>query len=169
MLEDPKALGRAIKCYISAPISVNVENIRFSLMERNVQLLTPSDLPSGHELHQSTRELISNADLVIGVLRRGRQSQAVLFGLGMAAPMDRKIVVFALPKGSDIPFNLQSLLVLRIGLRNRVRTTLRRLIVTYAAESEGLAAHKTAGTALAEGLANQTGRAARRQAMTTSG
>ena len=39
MLEDSKALGRAIRCYISAPIGVNVENIRFSLMERNVQIL----------------------------------------------------------------------------------------------------------------------------------
>ena len=118
MPENPKALGRVLQCYISAPLGVNVENIRRSLIERNVQLLTPSDLSSRHGLHQSNRELILNADLVIGVLRRGRQSQAVLFELGMAAAVDRKIVVFAPPKGNYLPFNLQPFLVLRISLRN---------------------------------------------------
>ncbi|MCY4558115.1 MAG: hypothetical protein OXF79_17445 [Chloroflexi bacterium] len=118
MPEDTKALGRVLRCYISAPLGVNVRNIRRSLMERNVQLLTPSDLSSRHGLHQSIRELILNADLVIGVLRRGRQSQAVLFELGMAAAMDRKVVVFAPPKGDYLSFNLQPFLVLRIGLRN---------------------------------------------------
>ena len=119
MLEDSKTEGRNIRCYISAPIGANVENIRTSLTDRNVQLLTPSDLSTGQALHKSVQELISSADLVVGILRRERQSQAVLFELGMAAAMNRKIVVFAPPKGGYVPFNLQSFLILRINLRNK--------------------------------------------------
>ena len=119
MLEAPKALDRAIRCYISAPIGANVEHIRSSLIERNVQILTPSVLSKAYDVHQSTRELIANSDFVIGVLRRGRHSQAVLFELGMAVAMERKVVVFDSPRGGYIPSNLQSHLVLRVGLRNR--------------------------------------------------
>ena len=119
MLEDPKSQGRNVRCYISAPIGTNIENIRLSLMERNVQLLFSGDLSSGPELYKSIQELISQADLVVGVLSREKRSQAVLFELGMAVALSRQIVVFAPPKGGYIPFNLQSFLVLRIGLRNR--------------------------------------------------
>lgn len=119
MSEEPTASGRSIRCYISAPIGANVEHIRSSLIERNVKVLTPSVLSKAKDLPQSARELIANADLIIGVLRRGRQSQAVLFELGMAAAMERKIVVFDSPRGGYVPSNLQSHLVLRVGLRNR--------------------------------------------------
>ena len=119
MLEDPKTAGRNIRCYISGPIGGNVENIRFSLMKRNVQMLTPSGLSTGREFCETIQEMISKADLVIGILRSQRESQAVLFELGMAAAMNRRIVVFAPPKGGYVPFALQSFIILRTDLRNR--------------------------------------------------
>lgn len=119
MLENPKTVGRSVRCYISAPIGVDVENIRVPLMERDVQLITPSELFAGREYHETIKELIANADVVFGVLRRERQSQAVLFELGMAAAMSRQIVVLAPPHSGYVPFSLQSFLVLRIDLQNR--------------------------------------------------
>ena len=90
MMKTSMTKGRALRCYISAPIGINIENIQSSLMQRNVQLLFPSSISKAYNVHESIRELISNADLVIGVLRRGRHSKAVLFELGMAVAMERQ-------------------------------------------------------------------------------
>ena len=115
-----KKLGRARRnCYISAPIGTNIENIRSSLLERKVQLLLPNDIDDGRDLYTNVLDLITNADLVVGVLTRERRSESVIFELGQAVALGRQIIVFAPPKSGSIPFNLQQFLVLRVSLLNR--------------------------------------------------
>ena len=140
MLEDLKTRGRNLRCYISAPIGTNIENVRDSLLEKNVQLLMPRNLSIGQDIYEGIKELISQADLVVGVLNRERRSHAVLFELGMAAALDKQIVVFAPPKGAQIPFNLQSFLVLRIGLRNKeaIDFALNQLLLAPASKKKSI-------------------------------
>lgn len=117
---ETKNLDYQIKsCYISAPIGANIENIRASLLQRNVRLLSPSDEIGGQDLNENVLGLISKSDFVIGVLTRERRSQSVLFDLGQAVALGRQIVVFAPPKSGYVPLNLQKFLVLRINLLNR--------------------------------------------------
>ncbi|MCY4419781.1 MAG: hypothetical protein OXC42_00750 [Gammaproteobacteria bacterium] len=119
MTVSKKSDRRKWNCYISAPIGTNIENIRSSLLERKVQLLLPNDIDDGHDLYPNVLDLITNADLVVGVLTRERRSESVIFEVGQAVALGRQIVVFAPPKSRSIPFNLQQFLVLRISLLNR--------------------------------------------------
>ena len=105
-------------CYISAPIGTNIENIRASLLERGVRILSPDNFENT-SLHSNVLNLVSNADLVVGVITRKRRSQSVLFELGQAVALDRQIVVFAPPKDEYLPLELQQFVVLRISLLNR--------------------------------------------------
>ena len=110
---------RIRNCYISAPIGTNIENIRSSLLERKVKLLSPSSIDVGRSVHSNVLDLISNADLVVGVLTRERRSESVIFELGQAVALDRQVVIFAPPKSGFIPFKLKQFPVIRINLRNR--------------------------------------------------
>ena len=110
---------RINNCYISAPIGTNIENIRASLSQRAVHILSPDDRKISTNLHSNLPSLISKADLVVGVLTRDRQSQSILFELGQAVALHRQIVVFAPPKSGYVPHELQQFPVLRISLLNR--------------------------------------------------
>lgn len=120
MIESKNLDHQGKSCYISAPIGANTENIRASLLQRNVRLLLPSNRIGDQDLNENVLGLISKSDLVIGVLTRERRSQSVLFDLGQAVALGRQIVVFAPPKSGYVPPNLQKFLVLRINLLNRV-------------------------------------------------
>ena len=110
---------RIRSCYISAPIGTNIENIRSSLLERKVKLLSPSSIDVGRSVHSNVLDLISKADLVVGVLTRERRSDTVIFELGQTVALGHQVVVFAPPKSGYIPFDLRQFPVLRTSLRNR--------------------------------------------------
>jgi hypothetical protein len=106
-------------CYISAPAGTDLKNIRSALSKRGIGVLVPEDSASHTEVVSDVPPLMSQADLVIGVLTRERRSQWVLFELGQAVALGKQIVLFA-PPGSDIlPTDLRRFLTLRINLSNR--------------------------------------------------
>jgi hypothetical protein len=110
----------AIKtCYVSAPAGVSLNVLRESLLSHDIRPLIPEDLSVGTDLASETQRQLAQADLVIGVLPRGKQSLWVLFELGQAFALGRRILLIASPKSESIPFALQRLLVLRIEPSNR--------------------------------------------------
>ena len=119
MTEKEKLNRRIQSCYISAPIGTNIEKIRTSLLERNVEILFPSYKDIARSPHSNVLDLISSADLVVGVITRKRRSDSVIFELGQAVALGRRVVVFAPPKSGYVPFNLRQFPVVRISLSNR--------------------------------------------------
>jgi hypothetical protein len=79
----------------------------------------PHELAVGADWPSETQRQISHADLVIGVLTSERQSPWVLFELGQASALGRRIVLITSPKAEPIPFSFHEFLVLRIDLDNQ--------------------------------------------------
>ena len=141
-------LSRRIRnCYISAPVGTNIENIRTSLLEREVRLISPNDVEIS-DSYSNVLDLISNADLIVGVLTRERRSDTVIFELGQAVALGRRVVVFAPPKSGYIPFNLRQFPVFRIGLLNRASINFafdQILSAPFSPKKEKQEAHDTHG------------------------
>jgi hypothetical protein len=107
-------------CFVSAPIGIPLEVLRESLLAHDIRPLIPQELSAGTDWASELQRQLHQADLVIGVLPTGRQSPWMLFELGQAWALGRRILVIA-PPGSDPvpPSTLQRLLVLRIAPDNR--------------------------------------------------
>lgn len=106
-------------CFISAPAGARLGVLRASLESRNLRVLVPHDLAVGTDWASEIQKQLSQADLVIGVLTSERQSPWVLFELGQASALGRRIVLITSPNADPIPFSLHQLLVLRIDLDNQ--------------------------------------------------
>lgn len=106
-------------CFISAPAGARLGVLRASLESRGLRVLVPHDLAVGTDWASEIQKQLSKADLVIGVLTSERQSPWVLFELGQASALGRRIVLITSPNADPIPFALHQFLVLRIDLDNQ--------------------------------------------------
>jgi hypothetical protein len=105
-------------CYIAAPAGTDLRVLSASLQSRGVRIAIPDDRTGGSELASDSLRLITESDLVIGVVTSPRRSLWVLFELGQAAALGKRIVLFVSPKTGDVPLGLNQYLVLRIGVGN---------------------------------------------------
>ena len=105
-------------CFISAPAGANLDVLRGALESRGLRVLVPHDLTVGADWASEIQKQLLQADLVVGVLTSERQSPWVLFELGQASALGRRIVLITSPKADPIPFSLHQFLVLRIDLDN---------------------------------------------------
>ena len=106
-------------CFISAPVGANLKILRNVLHEKGVRVVRPEEFPSGAPWSDEINSILSEVDLVIGVVTRARSSDSVLFELGQASALGRQIVLFAPPKFKAFRFDLQRFLVIRASLTNR--------------------------------------------------
>lgn len=106
-------------CFISAPAGAQLGVLRAALESRGLRVLVPHDLTVGTDWASEIQKHLLQADLVIGVLTSERQSPWVLFELGQASALSRRIVLITSPKADPTPFALQQFLVLRIELDNQ--------------------------------------------------
>jgi hypothetical protein len=106
-------------CFISAPAGAPLGVLRAALESRGLRVLVPQDLTAGSDWASEIQKQLSQADIVIGVLTSERQSPWVLFELGQASALGRRIVLITSPKSDPIPFALHQILVLRIDLDNQ--------------------------------------------------
>lgn len=105
-------------CFIAAPAGANLAVLRTMLDERGLRVLVPSDLEVGADWASEIGQQIGQADLVIGVITNDHNSPWVLFELGQASALGRRIVLIASPKVEPIPFSLHQFLVLRTEIDN---------------------------------------------------
>lgn len=84
-----------------------------------MRVLVPRELAVGLDWASEIQKQLSQADLVIGVLTSTRHTPWVLFELGQAAALGRRIVLITSAKSDPIPFSLHQILVLRIELDNQ--------------------------------------------------
>lgn len=105
-------------CFISAPPSANVGQIRDSLLERNVSVIGLTNIQLGSVVQTAIINSINAADLVVAVLSHG-QTANPLFELGLAVGLGKQVMIFAPAKGDIVPSDLQGFPVVRTSLQNR--------------------------------------------------
>lgn len=105
-------------CFVSASAGTDLRVLRSELEARGLRVLVPHDLAIGTDWASEIQKQISQADLVVGVLTAERQSPWVLFELGQASALGRRIVLITPLTADPIPFSLHQFLVLRIDLDN---------------------------------------------------
>jgi len=106
-------------CFIAAPGSARLDTLRASLLAHNIQPLIPQDFFLGNDGALEIQRQMSVADLVVGILPKGKQSPWVLFELGQAWALGRRILLIAPPKSSIVPYGLQRFLIIRAEPDNR--------------------------------------------------
>jgi len=112
--------NRNIKtCFVSAPRGVPLDILRESLLAHGIRPVVPQELAAGTDWASELQRELVQADLVVGILPTRRQSAWVLFELGQAWALKRRILVIAPPGSEPLPSTLQRLLVLRIAPDNR--------------------------------------------------
>jgi hypothetical protein len=111
---------RQIKtCFVAAPGGIALDTLRDSLLAHNIRPLVPQELFAGSDWASEIQRQLLEADLVVGILPRGKQSPWVLFELGQAWALGRRILLIASPKADAVPYNLQRFLILRTEPDNR--------------------------------------------------
>jgi hypothetical protein len=110
---------RIKSCFITAPASSNLDTLRDALKRRDIRIFIPGELPIGSDWLSGISNMISEVDLVIGVITRERRSEWVLFELGQAWAKGKQILLFAPPRSSYLPSDLSRFLTVRANLSNQ--------------------------------------------------
>jgi len=76
--------NRQIKaCFVAAPGGLALDTLHDSLLAHNIRPLVPQELFAGRERASEIQRELLEADLVVGILLRGKQSPWVLLGMQM--------------------------------------------------------------------------------------
>lgn len=99
-------------------MGLDLSILRRALKVRGVDVLVPQDLTVGSDRADEVQAQIAQVSLVIGVLSGKDSSQWVLFELGLAAALGRRILLISPPDAEPIPFSPRHMLVLRVAPDN---------------------------------------------------
>jgi hypothetical protein len=110
--------AKQLNGFVSAPAGTNLAEILAALRENNIHILDLAKFaPGSVKITDKLIESIRHADLVIGVLGPMASSGNVLFELGCASALDKKILIIV-PNGYEIPIDLKNFLFIRTPLDN---------------------------------------------------
>ena len=84
-------------CFIAAPDGIDLRILRAALRSRGVDAPVPEYLVGAAGLAAESLRQIRAADLVLGVITSSPRSRWVLFQLGQAAALGKRIVLFVSP------------------------------------------------------------------------
>lgn len=110
---------RILSCFISAPASSNLDNLRRSLSRRGIRIVAPSEFTGGAGFNDEIKRILSEVDLAIGVIARERRSDWTLFEMGVAFANAKQVLLFVPRSVSlNLPLDLRGVLTVRSSLRN---------------------------------------------------
>jgi hypothetical protein len=114
VVQPPSPTWRA---FIAAPASVDTNVIRHALKRRGIAPYEIDDSAiAGVSIPEILEDCIKRADLVVAVVSGGKAKENVLFELGFAAALRKRILVLVPPE-EDLPFS--EIPYLRIAPDNR--------------------------------------------------
>jgi TIR domain len=111
--------SRIRSCFITAPAGTNLDVLTDALRRRDIRVVGPKAIPLGTAWETEISDLLTSADLTIGVLTRSRQSDWVLFELGQAWGRGKMVLLFAPPDSAHVPLTLRRFLTVRANLSNQ--------------------------------------------------
>lgn len=105
-------------CFVSAPAGVNLSRIKKILLERDLELILPSEVLSyGQSISEKINKLIAQSDIFIAVFDDSLEIGNTLFELGLAVGHKKQIVILTSPSFS-LPSDISGFLVLRVTQDN---------------------------------------------------
>ena len=101
------------------PAGIPTDALREILKERNVTIVAPENLRAGASWAEQLLEVLERVDFVIGLLPTVPPSASVMFDLGHASALGKRIVLFATPGSERLPATMADILTIRADLDNR--------------------------------------------------
>lgn len=111
--------SRIRTCLIIAPAGSNLAILTDALRRRKIKVVEPSQLPIGSDFQADLADRLGSVDLVIGVMTRERRSEWVLFELGQAWALGKRILLFAPKTSAHLPSTLRSFITVRASPSNK--------------------------------------------------
>ncbi|PZX50757.1 hypothetical protein LX76_03296 [Cereibacter changlensis] len=105
-------------CFVTAPAGSELKVLIDALHRRGLKVVEPRLPSSEGDLEHETAEALRAADLVIGVLTRERRSEWILFELGQAWALGKRILLFAPPTSIYLPTTLRRFMTVRTSVSN---------------------------------------------------
>jgi hypothetical protein len=112
-------LRRSRSCFLTAPAGTSMDVLRGVLTDRDVTILAPEVLRPGASWREQLQEVLERVDFVVGVLPSPSPSASVLFDLGHASALGKRIVLFVEPGSERLPATMADLLTIKTELNNR--------------------------------------------------
>jgi predicted nucleotide-binding protein len=107
-----------LTCFVSSPAGVDLTTIRQILLERDIEFLLPSEVPThGLSISEKIIKLISRSDIFVAIFDEVHGSGNILFELGLAVGLKKQIIILAPPIFS-LPSDLSEFLILRVTQDN---------------------------------------------------
>lgn len=107
------------KCFISAPHGFERTALHECLDAHGIQPLVPQDLAAGSDWVSALRCVLEESDIVIGVLPEHCDTRNVMFELGLACGLGRKILLISPSRTDWLPSAHRQVLTVRSTLDNR--------------------------------------------------
>jgi hypothetical protein len=105
-------------CFVSAPAGVNLSEIKKILLERDIELIHPSEVLShGQSISEKINKLISQSDIFIAVFDDPLENGNSLFELGIAVACKKQIIILT-PPSFSLPSDLTGFLILKVSQDN---------------------------------------------------
>ena len=105
------------KCFISAPVNVDLSVLRTVLVSKGIQAVMPFELEIvGSSFREQIEHAIQKADFFVAVLSRSGSAN-VFFELGFATAKLKRIVLLQTEE-FEIPQNLSGFTILRVDVRD---------------------------------------------------
>jgi hypothetical protein len=110
--------SRTYNCFVVSPASVDLESLLAILKRHNIHAIAPADFALGESWADLLKSTLESVDFVIAVLGGAKESSNILFELGLAYGLGRRVFLIAPPDSSVVPFDLRSMFSLRVSLDN---------------------------------------------------
>ena len=110
---------RQLRGFVSAPAGTDLSQLLKTLKENNIHILDPARFaPGAVKMTDKLIDGIGRADLMVAVLGNETSSGNVLFELGCASALGKKILAIV-PEGYEIPSDIKDLTYIRATPSNR--------------------------------------------------
>jgi hypothetical protein len=110
---------KQLSSFVSAPAGTDISQLLEILKENHIQILDPAQFsPGAVKITDKIIDGIRHADLVIAVLGAANLSGNVLFEIGCASALGKKVLII-IPEWSEIPSDIKDFVYIRTTPGNR--------------------------------------------------
>ena len=110
---------KQLTCFVSSPVGTELSGLLKIIKKNNLHVLDPNKFaPGAVKIAEKLIDGIKRADLIIGVLNSESSNENVMYELGCATALEKRILVIVSDK-SEVPRDLQGLVKVESSLDNR--------------------------------------------------
>ena len=110
---------RQLTCFVSSPVGTDLSGLLRIIENNNLHVLDPNRFaPGAVKIAEKLIDGIKRADLIIGVLNSESSNANVMYELGCATALEKRILIIVSDE-SEVPSDLQGLVKVKSSLDNR--------------------------------------------------